>query len=32
MTYAVIAYLITIALWFLWGVATLRRERSLRDD
>ena len=32
MTYAIIAYLITMALWLLWGISTLRRERSLRDD
>lgn len=32
MTYAVIAYLVTVALWLLWGVATLRRERALKND
>jgi len=31
-TYAVIAYLVTVALWLLWGVATLRRERALKND
>jgi hypothetical protein len=29
MTYAVIAYLVTVVLWIVWIVATLRRERSI---
>ena len=28
MTYAIIAYIVTVALWILWGYATLRRERT----
>jgi hypothetical protein len=32
MTYAIISYLVTVALWTGWALATARRERSLRDD
>jgi len=31
-TYAIIAYIVTVALWLLWGYATLRRERTLKND
>jgi hypothetical protein len=31
-TYALIAYVITVALWIGWVLATRSRERSLRDD
>jgi hypothetical protein len=32
MTYAVVAYILTVALWLLGGIAIVRRERALRDD
>jgi hypothetical protein len=32
MTYALIAYALTVALWLLWTVTVVRRERALRDD
>lgn len=32
MTYAVISYLVTVAIWIAWGLMTASRERSLRGD
>ena len=32
MTYAWIAYGVTVVLWIVWIVATLRRERSIGEE
>lgn len=32
MTYAIIAYLATLAIWLGWLLLIRARERSLRDD
>jgi hypothetical protein len=31
-TYAVIAYVLTVALWVGWALATASRERALRNE
>ena len=31
MTYAIIAYAATVAVWIVWALVTASRERSLRN-
>jgi hypothetical protein len=32
MTYAIIAYAVTVVIWIAWCLVTASRERSLRND
>ncbi len=32
MTYAIVAYIVTVVLWVAWALATASRERKLRRE
>jgi hypothetical protein len=32
MTYAIVAYAVTVVIWVVWVLVTASRERSLRND
>ena len=32
MTYAIVAYIVTVVLWVAWALATASRERKLRGE